>query len=109
MATPSKAPAKSTQKPQNGKTETPQKAETQQKAEKPTPKYMEQQANRKRFAFGPVWTAAVMDGKVKDKIKLAAHGEFLGQGAAKDLMNIEMPKLIEKVQKAIIAESKKQH
>lgn len=73
------------------------------------PKYIAQQANRKRFTFGPVWTNAVLEGKVKDKIKLVAHGVFLEAGEAHELAPLDMEKLLEKVQKAIIAQQKKQH
>ncbi|WP_407306190.1 hypothetical protein [Acinetobacter sp.] len=108
MATPIKAGSKSPTK-RNGDKETPKASlpkgasakPAEPAPEKQTPKYVAQQANRKRFAFGPVWNANVLEGKVKDKIKLVAQADAMGLGTTKDLANKELKELIEMVAAAL--------
>lgn len=58
---------------------------------------------RKRFSFGPVWTAAVKAGTVKDQDKLIAHGVKLKVGTKSDLSRLKMDTLLGKVTAALNA------
>ena len=66
----------------------------------------EQQAGRKRFSFGPVWSKAVVAGTAKDKDKLVAHGVKLKVGSKSSLSTLKLETLITKVAAAIQAEDK---
>ena len=52
---------------------------------------------RKRFSFGPVWSKAVVEGKVTDHEKLIAHGVKLKVGAKSDLKRLKFATLLAKV------------
>jgi len=64
------------------------------------------QAARKRFSFGPVWSAAVVAGTVKDHDKLIAHGIKLKVGSRSELKKVKFETLLGKVASAIQAEGK---
>ena len=66
----------------------------------------EQQAARKRFSFGPVWSKAVVEGTAKDVDKLIAHGVKLKVGSKSDLKRYKPETLMAKVAEAIKAEDK---
>jgi hypothetical protein len=62
-----------------------------------TPKSVAQRASRKRFSFGPTWTAAVLAGKATDQTKLLAHAVILKAGAPSDLKKLKLATLRAKV------------
>jgi hypothetical protein len=64
-------------------------------------KVKDQMAARKRFSFGPVWTNAVMSGKVTDTAKLVAHAKALKLGSASDLQRLKFDTLLSKVSTAL--------
>ncbi|WP_407304240.1 hypothetical protein [Acinetobacter sp.] len=68
---------------------------------KAAPKYLEQQAARTTFTFGPVWNAAVLGGKVKDFDKLVAHAAKLQCGKKSDLRRTKFDTVLVKVQKVL--------
>jgi len=109
----SKAGAKSATKIGNGSKDAPAPKPARKTTaakttatDKPEPKYIAQQANRKRFAFGPVWNANVLAGKVKDKIKLVAQAQAMGLGTAKELANKSLDEMIEIVADGLRAAEK---
>ena len=59
------------------------------------------QAARKRFSFGPVWSAAVIAGNVKDHEKLIAHGIKLKVGSRSTLKTLKFETLLGKVATAL--------
>lgn len=59
---------------------------------------------RKRYSFGPVWTAAVVAGTVKDHEKLIAHAVKLKVAARSDAARLKFETLLGKVAAAIQAE-----
>ena len=65
-----------------------------------------EESGRKRFSFGPVWTQAVIDGKVKDHEKLIAHGVKLKVGSKTELKKLKFETLLGKVATAIEDEKK---
>ena len=60
-------------------------------------------SDRKRFSFGPVWTAAVIAGKVTDHEKLIAHAVKLKVGAKSDMKRLRFETLLAKVAAALTA------
>lgn len=67
-------------------------------------KYLQQQASRKRFSFGPVWNKAVIEGNITDTNKLVAQAVKLKCGKKSDLKRIKFSTLLAKVQAKLIAE-----
>lgn len=65
----------------------------------------EQQAARKRYSFGPVWSKNVVAGNVKDHDKLVAHGVKLKVGTKSALSKITLETLIARVGEAIKKEA----
>lgn len=61
----------------------------------------EQQASRKRFSFGPVWSTAVIEGTAKDHEKLIAHGVKLKLGSKSSLKAYKFETLLGKVAAAL--------
>lgn len=61
----------------------------------------EQQAARKRFSFGAVWSKAVIAGTVKDHDKLVAHGVKLKVGSKSSLKTLKFETLLGKVADAL--------
>lgn len=59
------------------------------------------QIGRKRFSFGPVWSAAVIAGNVKDHDKLIAHGLKLKVGSRSTLKTLKFETLLGKVAVAL--------
>jgi hypothetical protein len=64
-------------------------------------KVKDRMAARKRFSFGPVWTNAVMAGKVTDVAKLVAHAKALKLGSTSDLQRLKFDTLLNKVSTAL--------
>ena len=60
--------------------------------------YLVQRDARKRFSFGPTWTAAVTAGTVTDKDKLVAHAVKVKAGRKSDLSKLRFTTLLAKVQ-----------
>jgi len=61
--------------------------------------YLVKQDNRKRFSFGKVWNAAVLEGKVADRAKLVEQGFKLKVARSRsDVRKLKFETLLARVQ-----------